>query len=146
MKPKVYLDNCCYGRPYDKPSNLRIIFEAQAKMAIQSMIVDGTLELASSSYVLYENSFKEDEAIRNHIIGFIRNHAEHFVSNPKAPIIQELHGTIMATGIKSMDAYHVACAIALKCDYFITTDDRILKYRDGRIKIMSPIQFITEEV
>jgi hypothetical protein len=29
---------------------------------------------------------------------------------------------------------------------FITTDDRILKYRDDRIKIMSPIQFITEEV
>ena len=52
----------------------------------------------------------------------------------------------MATGIKSMDVYHVACAIALKCDYFITTDDRILKYRDDRIKIMSPIQFIIEEV
>ena len=52
----------------------------------------------------------------------------------------------MATGIKSMDAYHVACAIALKCDYFITTDDRILKYRDDRIKIISPIQFIIEEV
>ena len=29
---------------------------------------------------------------------------------------------------------------------FITTDDRILKYKDDRIKIMSPIQFITEEV
>ena len=29
---------------------------------------------------------------------------------------------------------------------FITADDRILKYRDDRIKIMRPIQFITEEV
>ena len=31
-----------------------------------------------------------------------------------------------------------------KCDYFITTDDRLLKYETGEIKIVDPIQFVKE--
>ena len=29
---KVYLDNCCYNRPYDDQSQLRISLETQAKL------------------------------------------------------------------------------------------------------------------
>ena len=32
----------------------------------------------------------------------------------------------MKTGIKAKDACHVACAISASCDYFLTTDDRLL--------------------
>ena len=143
---KVYLDNCCYGRPYDKPTNMRIMLEAQAKMDIQTRIVNKEVELASSSFILYENSFKKDGAIREHIENYIKTNAEYFVQDAKNDIIEGLHDSIMKTGIKSLDAYHLACAIALECDFFITTDDRILKYRDDRIRIMNPVQFVTEEV
>ena len=51
---------------------------------------------------------------------------------------------IMATGIKSMDASHLAAAIVAGCDYFITTDDRILKYKGDRIRVMDPVQFLQE--
>lgn len=40
--------------------------------------------------------------------------------------------------------YPVCAEIIRRCDYFITTDDRILKYRTDRIKIVTPIQFLTE--
>ena len=43
-----------------------------------------------------------------------------------------------------MDSAHVVAAIVAGCDYFITTDDRKLKYRTDRIKIVTPIQFVTE--
>ena len=48
----------------------------------------------------------------------------------------------MNTGIKSADAAHIACAILAECDYFLTTDDRVLKYKSDRIKIMNPVEFL----
>jgi hypothetical protein len=35
---KVYLDNCCYNRPYDDQENLPVSLEAQAKLYVQSLI------------------------------------------------------------------------------------------------------------
>jgi len=44
--------------------------------------------------------------------------------------------------ITRADSLHIACAIYAKCDYFISTDDRILKYKDNKIMIIDPIDFI----
>lgn len=43
-----------------------------------------------------------------------------------------------------MDACHVSCAILAECDYFITTDKRLLKYQSEYIKIYNPINYIIE--
>ena len=42
---RVYLDMCCYNRPYDDQSQLRVAMEAQSKLHIQNLIKDGSLEL-----------------------------------------------------------------------------------------------------
>jgi hypothetical protein len=34
---RVYLDNCCYNRPFDDQKRLRIRLEAEAKMAVQEV-------------------------------------------------------------------------------------------------------------
>jgi hypothetical protein len=49
-------------------------------------------------------------------------------------------------GIPKIDSLHLACAIAAGCEYFITTDDRILKCkaRVSAIHIADPILFIKE--
>nr|VFK35097.1 MAG: hypothetical protein BECKMB1821I_GA0114274_11003 [Candidatus Kentron sp. MB]VFK77083.1 MAG: hypothetical protein BECKMB1821H_GA0114242_10983 [Candidatus Kentron sp. MB] len=49
-------------------------------------------------------------------------------------------------GLKPIDSLHIACAIALQCDYFITVDKGILKKsRDIRSpNIISPIDFIIQ--
>ncbi len=56
------------------------------------------------------------------------------------PIIEEA----MGSGVKIVDSAHVTVAVVAGCDYFITTDDRVLKYRTDRIRIVTPIQFLTE--
>jgi len=58
VKMKIYLDNCCYNRPFDKPSHVRIVNEANAKMAIQRSIADGKMDLVIS-YILYSR-IRED--------------------------------------------------------------------------------------
>jgi hypothetical protein len=40
---------------------------------------------------------------------------------------------IQSTGVKTADTLHVACAISAGCDYFITVDDRMLKYRSEKL-------------
>ena len=42
---KIYLDNCCFNRPYDNQKQLRIKLEAEAKLFIQDLIVNKKLEL-----------------------------------------------------------------------------------------------------
>jgi hypothetical protein len=49
---------------------------------------------------------------------------------------------IQSTGVKTADALHVACAISAGCDYFITVDGRLLKYRSDKIVVCDPVEFL----
>ena len=51
-------------------------------------------------------------------------------------------------GLRKIDALHMACAIHAGCDYFITTDDRILNKSEtiNDITIDDPIGFIKKEL
>ena len=60
----------------------------------------------------------------------------------KAEQVKELAKSIIKTGIKEYDAYHIVCAIISKCDYFITTDDKLLKRGEVDIKLVNPISFV----
>ena len=51
---------------------------------------------------------------------------------------------ISSIGVKNLDALHLAVAITSKCDYFITVDRRILKYRTNRIKVINPVDVMEE--
>ena len=51
---------------------------------------------------------------------------------------------IMETGVKYKDACHVASAILAECDYLISTDKRLLKYKSDRLKLANPIEFVGE--
>lgn len=44
----VYLDNCCYNRPYDDQEQLKVHLETEAKMHIQKMITDKKIKLVYS--------------------------------------------------------------------------------------------------
>jgi len=47
-------------------------------------------------------------------------------------------------GVKSKDALHVACAIEGKVEYFLTTDDKLLKKLAGikELVVINPVNFI----
>ena len=49
---------------------------------------------------------------------------------------------MMADGIHEKDAYHVASAIFAGCEYFISTDIRLLKHKFDKIKMLSPVEFV----
>lgn len=49
---------------------------------------------------------------------------------------------IMRTGVKYKDACHVASAIYAECEYFISKEARLLKYKSNEIKMVTPIEFV----
>lgn len=51
---RVYLDMCCYNRPYDDQSPIKVSLETQAKLHIQDQIQKKQLELVSSYMLRYE--------------------------------------------------------------------------------------------
>ena len=57
MKIRLYLDNCCFNRPFDDQSQIRIRLEAEAKLKIQEEIRSGTFQLIWS-YILDYNEDK----------------------------------------------------------------------------------------
>lgn len=65
-----------------------------------------------------------------------------YVDIDQADEVKVLADEIIATGVKTADAYHVACAIMSGSDYFLTTDDRLLKYKTDKIQIVDPTEFI----
>jgi hypothetical protein len=62
------------------------------------------------------------------------------------PIIIEIAKTLNEEGFRKIDSLHIACAIFMKCDYFLTTDDTVLKKAKlvDKIHIDDPIGFIKE--
>jgi predicted nucleic acid-binding protein len=46
--------------------------------------------------------------------------------------------------IKKKDALHIACAIKAECEYFLTTDSKILKKDISEIKLMNPLDFLRQ--
>ncbi len=53
---KIYLDNCCFNRPFDDQSFLTIRLETEAKLDIQKKIESGRLSLGWSYILDFENN------------------------------------------------------------------------------------------
>ncbi|MBL0378299.1 MAG: hypothetical protein JKP90_01300 [Desulfofustis sp. PB-SRB1] len=49
-------------------------------------------------------------------------------------------------GLSKLDAFHIACAIFSQCEYFLTTNDKVLRNDSlvQELKIVDPFLFIKE--
>ena len=140
-KLKVYLDICCFNRPFDDQIPMRIRLETEAKLYIQRAIYEKKLALAWSYMLEYENSNSPYEERANAILLW-KDLAE--MQCPSADDVLAHGKELMKLGIKPCDALHIACALKCGCDYFITTDKLLLNKKVANIKIANPIDFVTE--
>ena len=140
---KLYLDNCCFNRPFDDQSQLRIHLEAEAKMRVQEYVRNGTIALAWSYVLVYENGQNPFDERRNAIEQWRSIAEDDLVETDE--IIQKAEA-LTKIGLKSKDALHIACAVTAECDYFLTTDDRVLNkaHLVTDVTIIDPIGFIKE--
>ena len=138
-KTRVYLDNCCFNRPWDDQVSLVIQIETDAKMYIQELIQLDRLELVWSFVLDYENNDNPYEERRTRIAEW-QDFA--VVDCGLTDEISSQAELFMKLGLRQKDATHVACAMAGKADYFITTDKKILNKKISGIKVIDPVNFI----
>ena len=140
---KIYLDNSCFNRPFDDQKQLRIKLETEAKLDIQERIFKKEIELTWSYILDFENEANPFEQRRLAIRGW-KNYAS--VDTDETKEIIEKAERFHQMGIKSKDSIHLACAISMRCEYFLTTDDELIKKASGikEIKVTDPISFIKE--
>ncbi len=141
---RIYLDMCCYNRPYDPQEQLKVAMETQSKLRIQRLVEEGKFDLVASYTLDYECSHIPSPIRKRQIMEFVRQNAKVYVSHKGDAEISEKAEEIMKTNVKEYDAYHVASAIYAGCEYFISVDYRLLRYKSDEIKMVSPIEFITE--
>ena len=141
---RVYLDNCCYNRPFDDQTQLRIRLETEAKLRIQHLMRTGTIEYAWSKVLDYEIGqspyFDQTDEVSVWV-----EWANIYIEMSDA--IAAAGAAIMRYGVKRMDALHIASAKAADCDWFLTTARGILKRMtvlDG-MRIANPVDFAMED-
>ena len=139
---RIYLDNCCYNRPYDDQSQMRINLESQAKLFIQEKIREKKIELVTSYVLDFENGRNRYKIQSAAIQRFMDENSRIYVGKRRLADIEEKAGEIQRTGVKEKDALHVACAIMADCQYFLSTDDRLLKYKTEEIELITPTEFV----
>lgn len=139
---KIYLDNCCYNRPFDDQNQIKIHLEAQAKLYIQAQIREGIYDLVWSYILDYENGKNPYEERRLAIAPW-KTIASFCILEETEEILLTAE-SLTSKGIKTYDALHISCAMAAHCEYYITTDKKLLNAQVTGIKIVSPIVFVNE--
>ena len=139
MKYRIYLDNCCFNRPYDDQTSLLVHLETEAKLFVQRAVLQNTFELVWSYILDYEN---EANPYQNRKMSITRWKDIAVLDVDASESIVKQAKEIMRKGVKSKDALHIACALEAKCHYFLTTDKKILHTSVDKINIISPIDFI----
>ena len=138
---RIYLDNCCYNRPFDDQNQLKVLIESLAKLSIQQQMREGVLEYVWSSVLDFEISksrlvdrteqikpWEHGAVVKVLVDDGIRRRAKEFE----------------AIGVKPIDALHVACAESANCDWFFTTDKDLIKKAKSisLIRIANPVEFV----
>lgn len=141
---KVYMDNCCYYRPFDDQTQDRILLEADAILAIIYRCGQCKLELIGSDILDYEMSNTKDTS------KFQKANAMYSAATVKISLsseIQERANQLQNFGLKPYDCLHLASAEIGGVDVYLTTDDNLIKWvkaSDIKIQVFNPVYWLME--
>ena len=116
---KVYLDSCCYNRPFDAQTQQRIRREAEAVLSI----LESTHEKVACDPVFWELAANTDVEKRARVNSLIAIASRMKVD---AAALEARIPGIVRLGFQPMDSAHLACAELVAADWFLSTDDRLL--------------------
>lgn len=146
MDHSLYLDCCCYNRPYDDMSQLRINYEAEVVLAILELAYAKKIKVCGSEILLLE-IMKMKDAVKRARVRLLYTIAEGSIR--LTGVVEKTAEDIRSkSNIKLFDSLHLATAVQAGIGYFITTDDKFLKQAarlNLEIQIMSPGEWFEKE-
>jgi predicted nucleic acid-binding protein len=120
----VYLDICCFKRPFDDASQPRVRREAEAVASILDAVTEGRLRLVRSPAHDLENERnpRDDRRLATRL--WLRAAVVEAVPSPEAAARAR---ELALLGFSPLDALHLAFAEQAAAKWFATTDDALLK-------------------
>ena len=137
----IYMNICCFNRPFDNQSDLIVRLQTEAKLHVQDMIREGALSLIWSAIMDVENTANPDINRKVAIADWQQLGVVDVAVNER---VEEAAATLAKIGVKPMDALHVACAIEAHAVYFLTTDNALLRKmaKHDSIRVVDPVDFV----
>lgn len=144
---KLYLDTCCYNRPFDDLKQEKVRMEAQAIINIIKIYNNKKIKIYKSRALEFEiskisNSNKKRQ-VEDLYSAVNAENISYFYELDKR--VEELE----KYNIHFMDAYHIAYAESKAVDYFITVDKQLInaaKRARLELKVVEPIEFLMEVI
>ena len=144
---KLYLDNCCYNRPFDDLEQEKINLEANAIENIFRKHINKEVEIYKSMAIDFEISKIKPDNKRRQVEDLYD--AVELIEIDYSEEIKQIAIELRQYNIKDMDSLHLAFATSNDIDYFITTDRLLInasKRSNLKIKVINPIEFIMEVI
>ena len=145
---RVYLDTCCYNRPFDDQSQERIRLEARAVDAILDLARTGQWTVVGSEAIDDEISQIPLRLRRIQVEALVRIAQEHVLIESQT---EQRARDIQALGFSTYDALHLACSESARVDAFLTTDDSVLRRASRNraalhVEARNPVQWLLENL
>lgn len=146
---KIYLDTCCYCRPFDSARS------TQAQVETEAILIENAIELCKIVGIIIVGSvpltieFKRirDNEKRENVIAFYQSAVNERIK--LSTDIQTHAQKLIAQDIKKFDAFHIALAEAAGANYLLTVDDKLERAAAKlslNVKIINPLNFLPEVV
>ena len=145
---KIYIDNCCYNRPFDDQRQPRIREETDAIAAI--IIRAETIGdiILGSDVLLFEIGKIKDANKRAEIFSTFNRYVKEKLSADEK-IFRRANEIMSVSNVKQMDALHLASTEFGDADIFLTTDDKLIracKNLSLRMKVCNPVSYQMEAI
>jgi predicted nucleic acid-binding protein len=144
----VYLDNCCYNRPYDDRSQERIHLEGEAVLAIIYKCRKNNDEIIGSPVLDLEINQIEDAEKRERVKKFYEQTISWKIGYD-SDMLKRAKELSEQSNIKMLDRFHVSFAEYAGADVLLTTDDKFVKAclkLNLNTRVLNPLYFLLEEM
>lgn len=136
----LYLDNSFLNRPFDDPDKGTNRLESEVLSLALKLAYRGKVGLINSSIIEYENSINPILE-RKIFVEEILKQAKVY-QNVNENIRKQAENLAKTINISPNDALHLATAENANADIFITCDYDIIKKYKGKVKVITPLEFI----
>jgi len=141
---RVYFDVCCYSRPFDDLTHVKVRLEAEAVLAILGIAQEKGWVIVSSDVAELEVSNIANTEKRIKVIELCSVSGE--VVTATADIAQRADN-FQTHGIKALDSFHLALAESAEVDVLISTDDKFVRLANKlslSMKVINPLEWLSE--
>ena len=143
--PLIYLDTCCFNRPFDDLLQDRVRLECEAVLSIIAHGEQGKVILLGSDILVDEISNIPHPIKRLKVLQLYRATTDHIEINDH--IILRAEALMGMTSLLAFDALHLASAEYVNATALLTTDKKFLNNAarcDTPIKVKNPITWLME--